>query len=83
MDKTKRERRLAVDVPLLSPEQKAEYTAVAVSPESVSRDNIETIVGEYEEDDELYYYARFTDGVVHKVRHSKAYMYIYMLNRTS
>ena len=66
--------RLFVDVPLLSPEDKAEYRDAGATLDDVALGTIEAVVGEYEEDGELYYYARFSDGVIHKVR--PPYIYV-------
>lgn len=67
MKRSQQEPRLFVDAPLLSPEQKAEYTEISVPTANV-QSNIEAVVGEYKEDGELYYYARFKDSIIHKVR---------------
>ena len=62
--------RVFVDVPLLSPEDKAEYRDAGATLDDVALGTIEAVVGEYEEDGELYYYARFSGGIIHKVRPS-------------
>ncbi|KAK7680573.1 hypothetical protein QCA50_016355 [Cerrena zonata] len=66
MKRPQRESRLFIDAPLLSPEEKAEYTEIGLTTDDVTQSSIQTVVGEYKEDGQLYYYARFTDGFVHK-----------------
>ncbi|CAL1695101.1 unnamed protein product [Somion occarium] len=60
------DRRLFIDAPQLPTEQKTEYADLGLAPEDTFRNDIDEVVGEYEEDDELYYYARLSDGVAHK-----------------
>lgn len=54
-----------VSLPQLSAERKAQYKPVK---ESSLFPKIDEVIGEYEQDGNLWYFARFKGGIAHRVR---------------
>lgn len=62
-----------IDVPLLPAEAKEQYSADVLGrlhtlEEEADENRIISVIGEYEENGRLYYFAKYADGIAHRVR---------------